>query len=128
METPDSGSIAPLIDALIALVQVYWPLAVAALAGALISSLIWLRRSNLRARAAFETGLTQDADKRAQEARLVEERMELRAREMIRLEGRLETLTTELGIARGQLEEKGREVAEDQAKQAGLEARLEESR
>ncbi len=128
METTDSGSIAPLIDALITLVQVYWPLAVAALAGALISSLIWLRRSNLRARAAFETGLTQDADKRAQEARLLEERMELRAREMIRLEGRLETLTTELGIARGQLEEKGREVAEYQAKQAGLEARLEESR
>lgn len=108
METTDSGAIAPLIEALIALVQVYWPLAVAALVGALITSLIWLRHSNLKARAAFEEGLSQDADRRVQEARL-------------------ETLTTELGRDRGLLEEKNRELADYQARQAGLEARLDES-
>jgi len=114
--------------ALVALVEAYWPLAVAALIGALVASLVWLRRSNNKARSAFEAGLSQDADKRAGEARLVEERMEIRTRENVRLEGRLEAVTTELGTTRGMLEEKTREVAEYQAKQAGLEARLEESR
>jgi DNA recombination protein RmuC len=117
-----------LILALTALVEAHWPLAVAALIGALVASLVWLRHSNQKARAAFETGLSQDADQRASEARLVEERFEIRAREMTRLEGRLEAVSTELGLNRGLLEEKSREVADYQAKQAGLEARLEESR
>lgn len=114
--------------ALTVLVEAHWPLAVAALIGALVASLVWLRHSNQKARAAFETGLSQDADQRASEARLVEERFEIRAREMTRLEGRLEAVTTELGLNRGLLEERTREVANYQAKQAGLEARLEESR
>ena len=118
---------ADLMLALATLAQAYWPLLVAALIGALIASLVWLRRSNIKARAAFETGLSQDADKRAAEARLVEERIEIRARETTRLEGRLDAISTELGITRGSLEEKTREVAGYQAKQAGLEARLEES-
>ncbi|MEM8768638.1 MAG: DNA recombination protein RmuC [Pseudomonadota bacterium] len=62
------------------------------------------------------------------EARLVEERMEIRARETTRLEGRLEATATELGTTREQLEERTRALAENQARQAALEARLEESR
>lgn len=121
-----------LVQAAIALGQSHWPVAVlalvAALTGALVSSLAWARSSARRARDAFEAGLTQDADKRAGEARLVEERLEIRARESVRLEGRLEALSGELGIARGLLEERTREVADYRAKQAALEARLEESR
>ena len=116
-----------LIQAFVALVEAQWPLAVAALIGALIASLALLRHAGSRARAAFESGLTQDAEKRAGEARLVEERLELRARELTRLEGRLEAITTELGVTRGLLEERTREVAESRARQAGLEARLDES-
>jgi DNA recombination protein RmuC len=114
--------------ALLAVVESHWPLAVAALVGALVASLIWLRHANNKSRAAFEAGLSQDADKRAGEARLVEERMEIRAREMTRLEGRLDAVTVELGTARGLLEERTREVADYRARQAALETRLEESR
>ena len=121
-----------LTDAVAALVQAHWTLIVAvliaALTGALIASLAWARTSARRARDAFESGLSQDADKRAQEARLVEERLEIRARESTRLEGRLEALSGELGTARAQLEDRTREVAEYRARQAALEARLEESR
>jgi len=117
-----------LVQAALTLVQLQWPVAVAALTGALVASLFWARSSTRRARDAFESGLSQDADKRAQEARLVEERLEIRARELTRLEGRLEAITAELGAARSQLEERTREVAEFRAKQAALEARLEESR
>lgn len=119
---------AELVDALILLARSEWPLAVAALLGALVASLAWLRVGNRKARAAFEKGLAQDADKRAQASRLVEERMEIRARETTRLEGRLEATATELGTTREQLEEKTRSLAENQARQAALEARLEESR
>lgn len=85
MQSTDLTSLQSLIDALVAVTTAYWPLAVAALIGALIASLAWLRHSNQKARNAFETGLSQDAEKRAQEARLVEERMEIRAREYTRL-------------------------------------------
>ncbi len=119
---------AELLDALVILARAEWPLAVAALVGALVASLVWLRIGNQKARAAFEKGLAQDADKRAQAARLVEERMEIRARETTRLEGRLEATATELGTTREQLEERTRALAENQARQAALEARLEESR
>ncbi|MGD8831139.1 MAG: DNA recombination protein RmuC [Pseudomonadales bacterium] len=117
-----------LVAAVMALAQAHWPLGVAALAGAFVVSLYWLRHARLRARAAFEAGLSQDADKRAEQARLIEERMEIRTRELTRLEGRLETLSAELGTARGLLEERTGEVAEYRARQAALEARLEESR
>lgn len=115
------------LAALELVVATHWPLGVAALIGALIASLFWLRHGNQKARAAFETGLTQDAEKRAADARLTAERLEIRAREMDRLEGRLEAISTELGAAREQLEERSREVATYRASQAGLEARLEES-
>ncbi len=128
MQPTDPTSLQSLIDALVAVASAYWPLAVAALIGALIASLAWLRHSNQKARNAFETGLAQDAEKRAQEARLVEERMEIRAREFTRLEGQLEALNSAHDTARKELEEKTRLVADYQAKQAGLEARLEESR
>jgi DNA recombination protein RmuC len=116
------------ITALIALINTHWPLAVAALLGALVASLFWLRHAGHRARSAFEAGLSQDADKRASEARLIEERLELRAREMTRMEGRLETLAEELGATRELLHERTGEVSDYRARQAGLEARLEESR
>ncbi|MGE0622694.1 MAG: DNA recombination protein RmuC [Pseudomonadales bacterium] len=120
-----------LVEAVIALGQANWPAIatalIAGLAGALIASLVWARSSARRARDAFEAGLSQDADKRAQEARLIEERLEIRAREATRLEGRLEALSGELGTARAQLEERTREVSEYRARQAALEARLEES-
>jgi len=127
MQTIDMNSLTSLLDALVLVVQVHWPLAIAALIGALIASLVWLKRSNLKARAAFEAGLAHDADKQAQETRLVEERMEIRAREYVRLEGQLEALTKEHGAIRAQLEEKTHDLAAYQAKQAALEARLEES-
>jgi DNA recombination protein RmuC len=109
-------------------VEAYWPLAVAALIGATLASLLWLRHTNRQVGQAFEAGLSQDADSRAKAARLVEERMEIRARETTRLEGRFEALSTELGAARSALEQRSRELATTQANQAALEARLEESR
>ncbi len=124
----DANSLTSLIEALIAVVETYWPLAVAALVGALVSSLAWFRHSNTKARAAFETALSQDADKRAEQARLVEERMEIRAREFVRLEGQLDAMTREHDRLRTLLEERTREVAEYQSRQAALEARLQESR
>ncbi|HEY5645536.1 MAG TPA: DNA recombination protein RmuC, partial [Pseudomonadales bacterium] len=116
------------LQTVVAVSQSHWPFAAAALTGALVASLFWARRSARRAGEAFAAGLSQDAEKRVQEARLVEERLELRAREMTRLEGRLEAVSGELGVMRGQLEEKTREVSDYRAKQAALDARLEESR
>lgn len=128
MQSTDPTSLQSLVDAIVAVASAYWPIAVAALIGALIASLAWLRHANQKARHAFETGLAQDAEKRAQEARLIEERMEIRAREFTRLEGQLEALTKTYDAVRAELDEKTRMVADYQAKQAGLEARLDESR
>ena len=117
----------PLLE-FVDLVESHWPLLVAALVGAIVASLVWLRHGSRRVEQAFEAGLSQDADKRAAATRLMEERLEIRVRESTRLEGRLEALGTELGSARATLEERTGEVAEYRAKQAALEARLEESR
>ena len=113
-----------LVQALQALGQSYWPHALAALLGAGIASLFWLRIAGRRARAAFEDGVSRDAEQRAEEARSREE-----ARlQVVHLEGQVQTLNGELEKARSLLEEKTRALAGYQADQAALKATLEESR
>ncbi len=113
-----------LLQALQTLAQNHWPLAVSALVGAALASLAWWRIAVRRARDAFQAGASREAEQRAEDARA---REEIRQR-MIHQEGQLTTLTGELEKARNALEAKTRELAEEQAKQAALSARLEESR
>ena len=122
--------LASLIDDLAAVVRVYWPLAltVAAVMGAIVSSLFWIRRSSVKARSAAAAAHAEDAERRAQEVELVEERMAIREREFIRLEGQLEAMTREHDRLRTLLEERTRDVTDYRSRQAALEARLEESR
>ena len=105
----------------------YWPLAAGVFVGFVLASVIWLLRMKRRVHAAFEAGLLRDAEQTAGARRLLDERFEIRVREMTRLEGRLEALEVELGHAKGALELRTAEVADYQANQAALEARLEET-
>lgn len=118
-------------EALLELSRAHWPLAAAAGGGLLLGALLagWLagRRARRLSSAAFEAGLTSELEKHSAEKQLLEERFEIRGRELDRLEGRLEALAEELGEARALLDQRGRELADRQARQAALEARLEEA-
>lgn len=105
----------------------YWPVAAALLGGIVAASILWQMRVQKRVREAFEAGLTRDAEQTAAQRRLAEERFDVRVREMIRLEGRHEALEQELQQAKIALESRSQQVADYQAKQAALEARLEET-
>lgn len=89
MQTSGSGPAAPPVDVLISLAQAYWPLALAALIGALVASLWWLRRAGLKAESTFAAGLEQEAENRLREAELAEERAQFRV-QVAALEARLE--------------------------------------
>lgn len=105
----------------------YWSVAAGVLAGAALASVIGRLHMKKRVHAAFEAGLVRDTEQTAAERRLLDERFEIRVREMTRLEGRLEALEEELVHAKRALEVRTGEVADYQANQAALEARLDET-
>ncbi len=105
-----------------------WLLTIGILAGAAFASALWAWRYNVKIRAAFEAGLTQDADKNTAERRLLDERLDIRTREMTRLEARIEMLESQALAQRKELDERTSLLGEQQASQAALQARLEETR
>ena len=96
------------------------------LAGVVVAGALCIRLLNLRTRRAFEAGLTSQAEQNSAERQLLDERLELRTRELTRLQSRLELLEEQQRTAAEQLAQKTAEVAEHQANKAALEARLEE--
>ena len=89
--------------------------------GVIVASAIWAWRYNVRAHRSFEEGLSQQAEHSAAQQRLLEERLDIRAREFSRLESRSELLDEQLKGANAALHERTRELAERQAAQAALE-------
>ncbi len=108
--------------------ELLWLLGLAALAGVALASGFWLARLKVARRRAFEDGLTRDSDQQMAQRALIEERLDIRNREFIRLEGQASTLEHQLVITRDDLEKRNRELAKQQAEFAALQARLEESR
>ena len=115
------------LEEFIAFGQAHWPYALAAAVGGLVTALFCLRYARNAIRRSFESGLTSETEKHGAEKRLLDERFEIRGRELSRLEGQVETLTIELAHSRSRLEDRTRELAENQAAEAALKARLEET-
>lgn len=67
--------------------ELFWLLGLAALAGVALASGFWLARLKAVRRRAFEDGLTRDSDRQMAQKALIEERLEIRTREFVRLEG-----------------------------------------
>ncbi|MCZ6619070.1 MAG: DNA recombination protein RmuC [Gammaproteobacteria bacterium] len=105
-----------------------WLLSIGILTGAVFASSLWAWRYNIKIRAAFEDGLKQDAEKNASERRLLDERLDIRDREMTRLEARLELLQSQATAQRKELDERTSLLGKHQASEAALLARLEETR
>jgi DNA recombination protein RmuC len=95
--------------------------------GALLASALWAWRYNIKVHQSFEAGLSQQSEHDRAERRLLDERLDIRARELTRLESRQELLEEQLSSANAALDERGRELAGRQAAQAALEARLDEA-
>jgi DNA recombination protein RmuC len=93
----------------------------------LVASAFWAWLARVRARQAFEAGLNQQAEHDSAQQALLDERLEVRARELEGLQIRLEVLEEERRAAALEAREKTRELADRQANQAALEARLEET-
>lgn len=98
------------------------------LVGIAFASAVWAWRYNVKIRTAFEAGLTQDAEKNTAERRLLDERLDIRTREMTRLEARIELLETQATLQRKELDERTTLLGEQLASEAALQARLEETR
>ena len=98
------------------------------LVGIAFASAVWAWRYNVKIRTAFEAGLTQDAEKNTAERRLLDERLDIRSREMTRLEARIELLETQATLQRKELDERTTLLGEQLASEAALQARLEETR
>ncbi len=98
------------------------------LVGIAFASALWAWRYNVKIRTAFEDGLTQDAEKNTAERRLLDERLDIRSREMTRLEARIELLETQATLQRKELDERTTLLGEQLASEAALKARLEETR
>ncbi len=116
-----------ILEQISAYLALYWPVGVALLGGVVATSVLWQMRLQRRVHAAFEAGLTRDAEQTAAQKRLAEERFDVRMREMTRLEGRFDALEQELQQAKIALESRSQQVADYQANQAALEVRLEET-
>ena len=105
-----------------------WLVAGAAfLLGISIATLGWEWRARIRARRAFESGLSQQAEHHGAQQRLLQERLDIRARELTSLQSRLALLEEQGQAASGELVRKTAELAEHQANQAALKARFEEA-
>jgi DNA recombination protein RmuC len=98
------------------------------LLGVVVSSGFWAWRLNVRARRAFEAGLNQQAEHNSAQQRLLDDRLEIRTRELERLHSRLELLEEQRQVTAAELSAKTGELAQRHANEAALEARLEESR
>lgn len=105
-----------------------WLLMIGMLVGVAFASALWAWRYNVKIRDAFEAGLTQDAEKNTAERHLLDERLEIRNREMTRLEARIELLQTQATAQRKELDERTSLLGEQLASEAALKARLEETR
>ncbi|MCZ6853150.1 MAG: DNA recombination protein RmuC [Gammaproteobacteria bacterium] len=105
-----------------------WLFVIGVLAGIAFASAVWAWRYNVKIRAAFEKGLTQDAEKNTAERRLLDERLDIRTREMTRLEARIELLESQATTQRKELDERTSLLGEQMASEAALQARLEETR
>ncbi len=95
-------------------------LLLAALAGAIVAALVLFAVLKRRTRAAFEAGEQRHAERAAAERQLLQERLDARMRESIRLERAVDTATQSLTHS---TDENRRLLAEN----AGLSARLEET-
>ena len=105
-----------------------WLLVIGMLVGVTFASALWAWRYNVKIRGAFEAGLTQDAEKNTAERRLLDERLDIRTREMTRLEARIELLESQATAQRKELDERTSLLGEQLASEAALQARLEETR
>jgi DNA recombination protein RmuC len=106
-----------------------WLWFAAGVAAALLVALtVWLTRGRAALRAALETGLRTEVDRHAAELAAVQERLGMRASELVRLEGRLAALEPELARARVEVTERTAELARRTAEHAALDARLDENR
>jgi DNA recombination protein RmuC len=115
------------LDALVSFFGAHWPYAIALVSGGCVGVGLSLRICHRRVCDAFESGLTSEIEKHSAATRLVEERFEVRGREMSRLEGRLESLDAQLVAIRYSLDQRTGELAESKAVQAGQQARMEET-
>ena len=105
-----------------------WLLIIGILVGICFASAVWAWRYNVKIRAAFEKGLTQDAEKNTAERRLLDERLDIRIREMTRLEARIELLQSQATEQNKVLDERTSLLSAQQASEAALQARLEETK
>ncbi len=96
-------------------------------AGWLVASVVWAWRHNVNVRRSFEAGLVQNADNHAAEITLAQDRLDVRTRDLVRTESRLDAIEDQLSQSLDTLRSREGELNRFRTEHAALQARLEES-